>query len=106
MQRWMAAMDALGLCMMIGMPIMEEKDLKMDLNVIGCVSALTGETLKDTYILDLGKSVLEIERKFNKAAGLTKEDDRLPKFFSEEKFGPGQFVFDVPESELDTVHES
>jgi aldehyde:ferredoxin oxidoreductase len=106
MQRWMAAMDSLGLCMMIGMPIMEEKTLKMDLNVIACVSAVTGEKLKDTYILDLGQSVLQVEREFNKAAGLTKEDDRLPKFFSEEKFGPGQFVFDVPESELDSVHES
>jgi len=106
MQRWMAAMDSLGLCMMIAMPIMEEKAMRMDLNVIGCVSAVTGEELKDTYIADLGRSVLQIERKFNKAAGLTKEDDRLPKFFSEEKFGPGQFVFDVPESELDTVHDS
>ena len=106
MQCWMAAMDSLGFCMMIGMPFMEEKDKRLDLNVIGCVSALTGEELKNSYILDLGRSVLEIERKFNKAAGLSEKDDRLPKFFSEEKFGPGQFVFDVPEEDLDSVHKS
>jgi aldehyde:ferredoxin oxidoreductase len=105
MQCWMAAMDSLGFCMMIGMPFMEEKDKRLDLNVIGSVSALTGEQLAESYILDLGKSVLEIERRFNKAAGLSKKDDRLPKFFSEEKFGPGQFVFDVPEEDLDSVHE-
>ncbi len=106
MQRWMAAMDSLGLCMMIAMPIMEEKALKMDRNVIACVSALTGETLDDNYILDLGKAVLDTERRFNKAAGFTSEDDRLPRFFTEEKFGPPGFVFDVPEADLDSVHES
>ncbi len=106
MQSWMAAMDTLGFCMMIGMPFMEEKDKKLDRNVIGAVTAVTGEDLKDTYIADLGRSVLEIERRFNKAAGLTEKDDRLPKFFSEEKFGPGQFVFDVPEEDLDSVHKS
>jgi aldehyde:ferredoxin oxidoreductase len=106
MQRWMAAMDSLGFCMMLGMPVMEEKTLHMDRNVIGCVSALTGEELGENYILDLGQSVLELERKFNRAAGLTEADDRLPKFFEEEKFGPPGFVFDVPKEDLDSVHKS
>ncbi len=105
MQRWMAAMDSLGLCMMIGMPIMEAGP-GLDLNVIGCVSAVSGEPLENNYLTELGRSVLQIEKKFNKAAGFIKEDDRLPKFFAEEKFGPGGFVFDVPEPELDSVHDS
>ncbi len=106
MQSWMAAMDSLGFCMMIGMPFMEEKEKELDRNVIGAVSAVTGEKLKETYITDLGREVLKIERRFNKAAGFEEKDDRLPKFFSEEKFGPGQFVFDVPEEDLDSVHKS
>jgi aldehyde:ferredoxin oxidoreductase len=106
MQSWMAAMDSLGFCMMIGMPFMEEKDKRLDRNVIGAVSAVTGEELKETYITDLGSEVLQIERRFNKAAGLEEKDDRLPRFFSEEKFGPGQFVFDVPDEDLDSVHKS
>jgi aldehyde:ferredoxin oxidoreductase len=105
MQRWMAAIDTLGLCMMIGMPIMESGRGQLDLTLIGCIAAVTGEKLPDTYVTDLGESVLEIETQFNKAAGLTEEDDRLPKFFAEEKFGPGQFVFDVPKEELDSVHK-
>ncbi len=105
MQSWMAAMDSLGFCMMIGMPFMEEKDKRLDRNVIGAVSAVTGEELKETYITDMGSEVLQIERRFNKAAGLEEKDDRLPKFFSEEKFGPGQFVFDVPDEDLDSVHK-
>jgi aldehyde:ferredoxin oxidoreductase len=68
------------------------------------LSAVTGEAYPDTYVMDLGAEVLKIERRFNKAAGLTKEDDRLPKFFAEEKFGPGQFVYDVPDEDLDSVH--
>jgi aldehyde:ferredoxin oxidoreductase len=104
MQSWMAAGDTLGLCMMIHMPIMEAGP-GLHLNVVGAVSALTGEKLDDKYICNLGNEVLEIERKFNKAAGLTNKDDRLPKFFSEEKFGPGAFVFDVPEAEMDSVHK-
>jgi aldehyde:ferredoxin oxidoreductase len=107
MQQWMAAIDTLGFCMMIGMTFMEERQNSgTDLTVIGGVSAVTGEDLSNTYITDLGEAVLQIERKFNKAAGFTEKDDRLPKFFSEEKFGPAQFVFDVPEQELDSVHKS
>jgi aldehyde:ferredoxin oxidoreductase len=49
---------------------------------------------------------LEIERRFNKGAGMTEKDDRLPKFFAQEKFGPGQFVYDVPDEDLDHVHKS
>jgi aldehyde:ferredoxin oxidoreductase len=104
MQSWMAAGDTLGLCMMIHMPIMEAGP-GLHLNVVGAVSALTGDKLDDKYVCNLGNEVLEIERKFNKAAGLTNKDDRLPKFFSEEKFGPGAFVFDVPEAEIDSVHK-
>jgi aldehyde:ferredoxin oxidoreductase len=107
MQRWMAAVDTLGYCMMIGMTFMEEKrNSDIDLNVISAVTAVTGEELSNTYFTDLGEAVLQIERKFNKAAGLTEKDDRLPKFFCEEKFGPAQFVFDVPEKEMDSVHTS
>ncbi len=104
MQQWMAAIDTLGYCMMIGMTFMEEKPKQLHLNMIGALSAVTGEEYPDTYVTDLGAEVLRIERKFNKAAGFTKEDDRLPKFFAEEKFGPGQFVYDVPDADLDSVH--
>jgi aldehyde:ferredoxin oxidoreductase len=105
MQQWMAAIDTFGYCMMIGMTFMEEKAKQLDLTMIGALSAVTGEAYANTYVTDLGRAVLDIERKFNKAAGLTKEDDRLPKFFTEEKFGPGQFVFDVSTQEIDSVHQ-
>jgi len=104
MQSWMAAADTLGLCMMIAMPIMEAGP-GLHLNVVSSVSALTGEELDDKYICNLGTEVLAIERKFNKAAGMTSEDDRLPKFFSEEPNAPGAPVFDVSPAEIDSVHK-
>ena len=103
MQSWMAAVDTLGLCMMIGMPIMEAGP-GLDQNLIKCVSAVTGESLGEKYLTELGNSVLEIERRFNTAAGFTNKDDRLPQFFYEESNAPGAPVFDVPEEEIDSVH--
>ena len=86
--------------------MMESGRGNLDLNLVRCIEAFSGEDLADTYVTDLGQSVLELERKFNNAAGFTAKDDRLQKFFTEEKFGPGAFVFDVPEEELDSVHKS
>ena len=104
MQSWMAMVDTLGLCMMIGMTVMEAGP-GLDQNLIGCVSAVTGKPLDSKYLTALGDSVLGIERRFNKAAGFTPEDDRLPKFFSEESNAPGGPVYDVPAQEMDSVHK-
>jgi aldehyde:ferredoxin oxidoreductase len=46
---------------------------------------------------------MKAERKFNEAAGFTRKDDRLPRFFLEEKLLPSGNVFDVPEDEIDGV---
>ena len=106
MQEWMAAVDTLGYCMMVGMTMMEQRQVvETEQNMIAALSAVTGEQYSEHYITELGRSVLEIERRFNKAAGFTEKDDRLPEFFTEEKFGPGQFVFDVPAEEIDSVHQ-
>ncbi len=104
MQSWMAAVDTLGLCMMIGMPIMEAGP-GLDQNLIQCVAAVTGESLGNKYLTELGTSVLQMERRFNTAAGFTNKDDRLPQFFYEESNAPGAPVFDVPAEEIDSVHK-
>ena len=44
-----------------------------------------------------------MERDFNRRAGFTEADDRLPEFFKLEKLPPHNQVFDVPDEELDTV---
>jgi aldehyde:ferredoxin oxidoreductase len=101
LQTCMAAMDSLGLCMMAGMPLLDPVPQS---TLISCVSAFTGESLDENYLVNLGSSVLKAERKFNDAAGFTEKDDRLPRFFVEEKLPPSGNVFDVPEKEIDSVN--
>jgi aldehyde:ferredoxin oxidoreductase len=102
MQTFMAAVDSLGLCMMAGMPLLDPVPQS---SLISCVSAFTGESLNENYLLNLGTSALKAEKKFNNAAGFTAKDDRLPRFFREEKLPPSGNVFDVPEEELDSVNK-
>ena len=45
--------------------------------------------------------VLQAEMEFNRKAGFTKEDDRLPAFFYEEKLSPNDQVFPISAEDLD-----
>ena len=67
------------------------------------LAAHTGTKFTTDDFASLGKRILRAERSFNKRAGFTKLDDRLPDFFKEEKLPPHDAVFDVPDKELDRV---
>jgi aldehyde:ferredoxin oxidoreductase len=49
----------------------------------------------------MGVRVLKAEREFNRKAGFTNADDRLPKFFSQEPLPPHNTVFVISDEELD-----
>jgi len=51
----------------------------------------------------LGKETLKMEREFNRRAGFSARDDRLPEDMTREPVAPTNAVFDVPEDELDNV---
>ena len=51
----------------------------------------------------IGKEVIDIERVFNRAAGFTKADDRLPEFMTYEPLPPHNAVWDIPDEELDSI---
>jgi aldehyde:ferredoxin oxidoreductase len=57
------------------------------------------------YVLETGRQVLEMERAFNAAAGLTKADNRFRDFFRNEKLAPFDITFDVPQEEIDHALE-
>ena len=54
----------------------------------------------------IGKEILAKERAFNEAAGMTKEDDRMPEFMKMESLPPHDVTWDIPEETLDAVWES
>jgi aldehyde:ferredoxin oxidoreductase len=58
----------------------------------------------DVSILQLlGKQTIEMELEFNRGAGFTKADDRLPEWMTREPVPPHNVVFDVPNEEMDDV---
>jgi aldehyde:ferredoxin oxidoreductase len=103
LQSYFAAIDSLGMCLFASLPLLDIPELQK--NLIACISAKFGTPLDENYLTNLGFSVLKTERRFNEAVGFKREDDRLPRFFLEEKLLPSGNVFDVPEDELDGVHK-
>ena len=69
------------------------------------VEAHTGVKWDAADLMQLGREVLTMERMYNKHAGFTAADDRLPKFFLEEKLPPHNVVFTVTDEELDSVFD-
>jgi aldehyde:ferredoxin oxidoreductase len=101
LQWYFAAIDSLGICLFASLPLLDMPELHKDL--IECAIAVTGQAFDENYLMNLGISVLMVEKRFNEAAGFTTKDDRLPEFFGKEALLPSGLVFDVPEAEIDTA---
>jgi aldehyde:ferredoxin oxidoreductase len=59
---------------------------------------------KDIDVTSYGLEILKKERDFNRRAGFTPMDDRLPEFFRKEPVPPHNVTFDVSDEELDKVY--
>jgi aldehyde:ferredoxin oxidoreductase len=94
----MAGYDSLGACIFAGFGFGAAPE-----TVPGLIRARYGWDVPADYLQVLGKQTLLAERAFNKGAGLSPEDDRLPKWMSEQPLPPHNSVFDVPENELDQM---
>jgi aldehyde:ferredoxin oxidoreductase len=93
-----AAYDALGLCVFN----LGATALRSDI-IQNMIESHYGIEFQDGWMNNLGKRVIEIEIHFNRAAGFTKEDDRLPTYFETEESHPKGFVFDIPHQALDAI---
>ncbi len=96
-----AAVDASGYCLFIAFAIL---DIPEGLQgVVESLNGVLGANLTVDDVGPIGKSIIDTELEFNKKAGFTAIDDRLPEFIMEEKLPPHNTVFDVPDSDLDSV---
>ncbi|MBY9002945.1 MAG: aldehyde ferredoxin oxidoreductase [Candidatus Lokiarchaeota archaeon] len=96
-----AAIDATGYCLFIAFAVL---DIPEGLEgVVDTLNGVLGANLTVADVPGYGQSIIDVERKFNKAAGFTEKDDRLPEFFLKEKLAPHNTVFDVTDEELDRV---
>jgi aldehyde:ferredoxin oxidoreductase len=101
LQNSTAFIDTSGYCLFTAFAIMDIAE-GFEGMVESCNGVL-GTNWSGDDAVALGSKILEIERAFNKRAGFTNEDDRLPEFFRIEPLPPSNEVYDVPADELDSV---
>ena len=98
----MAGYDTLGACIFAGFGYAATPDGV----VKRLLSARYGwDDVPDNILQALGKETIKMEREFNKRAGFTKEDDRLPKWMTEEAIPETGAVFDVSEDTIDHIFD-
>ena len=98
----MASLDCSGLCLLASFALTTPEGGEAFLNVM---NAKFGTQLGPDDIPALGIRVLKAEREFNRKAGFTNQDDRLPKFFYQEALSPHNTVVAVSDEEMDSTFD-
>ncbi len=96
-----AMLDSTGMCLFARPPIIANPQLMLDMinGIYGW-----GWTLEDYDRLN--RDVLRTELEFNRRAGITQNDYRIPEYMREEPLPPHDAVFDVPDSDLDSIFDT
>jgi len=98
-----AAFDCTGQCFMATVAAFDPEPGEAFRKVL---SAKLGTELgPEDFPGTMGVRVLKAEREFNRKAGFTNQDDRLPRFFSEEPLPPHNTVFVISDEELDSTFD-
>jgi aldehyde:ferredoxin oxidoreductase len=95
----MAAFDTMGQCFMANVALLSPDGFEAFRKVINAKMGI--QLGPDEFPIALGTRVLKAEREFNRKAGFTNEDDRLPRFFYEEPLPPHNTVFVISNKEID-----
>jgi aldehyde:ferredoxin oxidoreductase len=98
----MAGYDTLGACIFAGFGYAATPD--------GVVKRLLKarygwDDLPDNILQELGRQTIKMEREFNKRAGFTAKDDRLPEWMTKEAIPENGSVFDVSDEVLDHIFD-
>ena len=81
-----AIIDTAGLCLFVSFPMLDIQDAFNA--VVDMVNAKYGLSMNADDVTALGQRILNMERDFNRRAGFTSADDRLPEFFYKEPRWP------------------
>jgi aldehyde:ferredoxin oxidoreductase len=103
LQTAMAAFDVMGLCFMASVALLTPETGQVFLKVLN--AKLGTRFGPDDFPGAMGITVLKAEKEFNRKAGFTKEDDRLPRFYYEEPLPPHNTVFSITDEEIDSVFD-
>ncbi len=94
----MAGYDTLGACIFAGFGYSAAPQV-----IPALIRARYGWQVPDDYLQVLGRETLKMEREFNRRAGFTPADDRLPEWLRQEALPPTNAVFDVTDEDLDSL---
>ncbi len=97
----MAGYDSLGACIFAGFGFAAAPTAIPQL-----IKARYGWEVPANYLQELGRQTIKMEREWNRRAGFTKKDDRLPEWMTREPLPPLNTVFDVSEEDLDTIFDN
>ncbi|MEW5725722.1 MAG: aldehyde ferredoxin oxidoreductase C-terminal domain-containing protein [Thermodesulfobacteriota bacterium] len=98
----MASVDCTGLCLLASFALTTPEGGAAFLKA---VNSRFGTSLGPDDIPALGLKVLQIERDFNRRAGFTNKDDRLPRFFYEEPLPPHNTVVVIKDEDMDRTFD-
>jgi aldehyde:ferredoxin oxidoreductase len=96
----MAGYDTLGACLFAGFGFSAAPQ-----TISALLNARYGWETGLGVLQELGKACLLLEREFNRQAGFTSADDRLPEYMTREPLAPKNAVFDVDGAEMDRMWE-
>ena len=94
----MASVDCTGLCLLASFALTTPEGAGAFLNAM---NAKFGAQMGPEDIPAMGIRVLKEELDFNRKAGFTSADDRLPRFFYEEPLAPHNKVVLISDEEMD-----
>ncbi|CCH47376.1 aldehyde ferredoxin oxidoreductase family protein [Pseudodesulfovibrio piezophilus] len=93
-----AAIDSMGFCLFVAFAVLDASDGVQAMADL--VQAYTGNTFTTDDLVNLGIHCMQDEQEFNKRAGFTKMDDKLPRFFETDPLPPHGVIWDLDEDEL------
>jgi len=96
-----AMLDSTGLCLFARPPVIADPQLMADM-----INGIYGWDWDKDDLDRMYRDVLRNELEFNRRAGITAADYRIPEYMREEPLAPHNVVFDVPDSELDTIFDT
>jgi aldehyde:ferredoxin oxidoreductase len=96
----MAGYDTLGACIFAGFGFAAAPTA-----IPSLIKARYGWDVPANFLQELGKQTIKMEREWNRRAGFTKKDDRLPEWMTREPLPPLNVVFDVPDDDLDSIFD-
>jgi aldehyde:ferredoxin oxidoreductase len=96
-----AMLDSTGLCLFARPPILADPQLMVDM-----LNGRYGWNWTTEDFDRANRDVLQNEIEFNRRAGITAADHRIPEYMRGESLAPHDVTFDVPDSELDAVFDA